>query len=193
MAPSTPDALDSLNARRSTPSRLLGEPGPDDTQFWAMLSAAVRVPDHGKLTPWRLLRIGGAQRARLGDLLVRRQLERDPQTPAAVLEKDRQRFNHAPLVLAVISTPIAGHKVPLQEQLLSAGNVCFALLHAATALGFGAQWLTGWAAYDESICTQLGLAGHEGIVGFVHIGTPQDSVPERVRPDPRELLTDWEG
>jgi nitroreductase len=193
MKPSIEAALAPLKARRSVPSRLLHEPGPDEDQLWAMLEAAVRVPDHGKLCPWRFIRIRGDARARLGGLLAERQRERDPLAPEAVVEKDRQRFNHAPLVLAVVACPVAGHKVPEQEQLLSAGSVCFALLQAAQALGFGAQWLTGWAAYDPVVTARLGLDAGERIVGFIHIGSADEPAPERLRPDPRARLSDWEG
>lgn len=189
---STPaNALETLLSRRSTPSRLLADPGPSETQLAAMLEAAVRVPDHGKLTPWRFLRIRGQARARLGDLLAARQRERDPLAPGSVVDKDRDRFNGAPLVIAVIAVIIRGHKVPEQEQLLSAGCVCLTLLHAAQALGFGAQWLTGWAAYDEVIAARLGLGPDERIVGFVHIGTAREAAPERLRPDPMQRLVDW--
>ena len=186
-------ALDALLARRSTPSRLLTGPGPDDAQLASMLQAAVHVPDHGKLTPWRFLRIRGDARARLGELLVTRQRERDPATPEAVTDKDRERFNFAPVVIAVIARITPGHKIPEQEQLLSAGCVCFSLLQAAQALGFGAQWLTGWAAYDAFIGQHLGLTTDERIVGFVHIGTAREAAPERPRPDPMTLLSDWAG
>jgi nitroreductase len=182
-----------LLARRSVPSRLLSEPGPSDEQLSALLTAAVRVPDHGKLTPWRFLRIAGDARARLGERLAERQQVRDPDAPAAVLQKDRERFLHAPLVLAVIASLVPGHKVPEQEQLLSAGCVCFALLQGAQALGFGAQWLTGWAAYDAQIGAALGLGPHERIVGFIHIGSAREQAPERPRPDPHALLGDWTG
>lgn len=124
------NALDFLNARRSVPSRLLGLPGPDAAQERAILTAALRVPDHGKLTPWRILRIQGEQRQRLGDYLVQRQLAIDPATATAVLDKDRQRFSFAPLILAVIATPVVESKVPVIEQLTSGGSVCFALLQA---------------------------------------------------------------
>lgn len=127
------NALDFLNARRSVPSRLLGLPGPDAAQERAILTAALRVPDHGKLTPWRILRIQGEQRQRLGDYLVQRQLAIDPATATAVLDKDRQRFSFAPLILAVIATPVVESKVPVIEQLTSGGSVCFALLQAAQA------------------------------------------------------------
>ena len=184
------DPLAPLLRRRSTPSRLLSGPGPDPSQLLHMLEVAVHVPDHGRLAPWRFIAIRGEQRARLGEKLALRTLERDPGAPAAVVDKDRQRFCQAPLVVVVVSRPTAGHKVPEQEQLLSGGAVCFALLQAADALGFGAQWLTGWAAYDPVIAATLGLAPTERVLGFIHIGVAADPAPERVRPDPRTLLTD---
>ena len=181
-----------LRRRRSVPSRLLGEPGPSHDQVLAMLAEAVRVPDHGKLAPWRFLRIQGPARAALGELLAARALERDPQAPAAAVEKDRQRFSHAPVVLAVVGRLTPGHKVPEQEQLLSGGAVCFALLQAAQALGFGAQWLTGWAAYDATIHRHLGMGDGEQVLGFIHVGTPTGEAPERQRPDPDALLSEWQ-
>ena len=173
------------------PSRLLGEPGPSSAQVDALLDQAVRVPDHGKLAPWRFLRIQGPARLAMGELLAARSRERDPAVPAAAVEKDRQRFSHAPLVLAVVARITQGHQVPEQEQLLSGGAVCFALLQGAQALGFGAQWLTGWAAYDPVIRARLGVAGHEAVLGFIHIGTASADAPERQRPDARGLLSDW--
>ncbi|KAA2284180.1 nitroreductase family protein [Arenimonas fontis] len=185
------DCLDFLSRRRSVPARLLGEPGPTQEQVQAMLAAAVRVPDHGKLAPWRFLCIRGDARQALGELLATRLLEREPAAAPAQLDKERQRFVHAPLVLAVVACLVPGHKVPEQEQLLSGGALCFALLQAAQALGFGAQWLTGWAAYDPAITARLGLASNERILGFIHIGTPQAEAPERPRPDPMQRLADW--
>ncbi len=184
-------SLQALDERRSTPSRQLGEPAPDDATLMAMLASAVRVPDHGKLVPFRFLRIVGDARLALGDLLAARSRERDPQAPDAAIDKDRQRFAHAPLAIAVIARLQPGHKVPEQEQLLTAGCVCFALLQAAQAHGFGAQWLTAWLAYDAKVAAHLGLAEHEQVVGFIHIGTPLVEAPERERPDPRALLQDW--
>ena len=187
----SPDAaLAGLDARRSVPSRLLGAPGPTHDQLLRMLASAVRVPDHGKLVPWRFLRIEGDTRLRLGDLLAERARELDADAPDAAVEKDRQRFSFAPTIVAVIAHPTPGHKVPEIEQLLSGGAVCFALLQAAQALGFGAQWLTGWAAYDEHVHAVLGVAAGERILGFIHVGTASEPAPERVRPDPATLLTD---
>ncbi len=187
------DLLALLDTRRSTPSRLLAGPGPDDATLQRMLQSALRVPDHGALTPWRVLLIRGEARTRLGDLLARRSRERDPDATEAVVEKDRARFQHAPVVLAVIARIQAGHRIPEQEQLLSAGCVCFSLLLAAQALGFGAQWLTGWAAYDAVVADRLGLGEGERIAGFVHIGQATQSAPERPRPDPSAVLTEWQG
>jgi len=115
----------------------------------------------------------------------------DPAAPEAMIEKDRQRFSFAPLVIAVVATPAEGHKVPVVEQLMSAGAVCFALLQAAQGLGFGAQWLTGWAAYDRVILDGLGLAAHEQLIGFIHIGSAQGEVPERQRPVLDSKLSEW--
>lgn len=184
-------ALQALDQRRSVPSVLLGEPGPDEATLLRMLASAVRVPDHGRLVPFRFLRIHGPARHALGEFLAARTLQLQPDAPAAVLDKERQRFAHAPLAVAVIARLQAGHKVPEQEQLLSAGCVCFALLQAAQALGFGAQWLTAWMAYDPAVAQVLGLGEGERIAGFVHIGTAQRPAPERERPDPRALLADW--
>ena len=180
-----------LRRRRSVPSRLLGEPGPSPAQLEALLAEAVRVPDHGKLAPWRFLRIQGPARDALGALLAARSLEISPDAPAAAVEKDRRRFSHAPLVLAVVARLTPGHKVPEQEQLLSGGAVCFALLQGAQAMGFAAQWLTGWAAYDPVVLARLGVVENEKVLGFIHIGTATGEAPERQRPDPRDLLADW--
>jgi len=184
-------SLQALDERRSTPSRQLGEPGPDEATLLQMLRSAVRVPDHGKLVPFRFLRITGAARDALGEFLAARTRERDPGAPQAALDKDRQRFSFAPLVITVIARLQPGHKVPEQEQLLTAGCVCFALLQAAQAYGFGAQWLTAWMAYDPEVAAHLGLDAHERVVGFIHIGTPRLAAPERERPDPAALLEDW--
>jgi len=175
--------LAALDARRSVPSRLLGAPGPDSGQLQQLLTSASRVPDHGKLVPWRFLLISGDTRLRLGELLAARSRERDPQASPAAIDKDRLRFSFAPVIVTVVARLTPGHKVPEQEQLLTAGSVCFALLQAAQAMGFGAQWLTGWAAYDPVIGERLGLAANERVVGFIHIGTASEDAPERDRPD----------
>ncbi|KQQ83009.1 nitroreductase [Xanthomonas sp. Leaf131] len=186
-----PYSLQALDARRSVPSKQLGEPGPEEDTLLRMLASAVRVPDHGKLVPFRFLRISGDARQALGDFLAEHTQAADPLASAASIAKERDRFNDAPLVIVVIAALRPGHKVPEQEQLLTAGSVCFALLQAAQAHGFGAQWLTGWMAYDSAVTSYLGLEPNERLVGFIHIGTPRMQIPERERPDPRALLRDW--
>lgn len=185
-------ALDVLNQRRSVPSRQLGEPGPDATELEALLSAAIRVPDHGKLVPFRLLTIRGGARQKLGAALAQIHARNEPDAPPAALEKDRDRYSFAPLIVAVIARIEANHpKVPEQEQLLSAGCVAYNLLLGAQALGFGAQWLTGWAAYDRDAANLLGLAAHERVIAFVHIGTSKEPAPERNRPALAEIIGEW--
>lgn len=188
---STTSSLEQLDARRSVPSKQLQAPGPDAVQLMRLLQSAVRVPDHGKRVPFRFLRIAGDARHALGELLVVRARELDSNVSDAALDRDRHRFAHAPVVIAVIAAQGEDDKIPRQERLLSAGCVCFALLQAAQAGGFGAQWLTGWPAYDDSIRARLGVASDEVVAGFIHIGTPRMLAPERDRPDPRALLGDW--
>lgn len=185
-----PSSLALLTSRHSTPSRQLGEPAPDAATLAQLLTAAVRVPDHGKLVPFRLLRIEGDARLALGEFLAARSAQRNPGADA-LIEKDRARFAHAPLIITVIARPQVHPKVPEWEQLLTAGSVCLNLLHAAHALGFGAQWLTAWMAEDRAVASHLGLDDQERIVGFIHIGTPKMAVPDRDRPDVADLLTDW--
>jgi nitroreductase len=183
------DLIDLIDSRRSTPARQLGEPGPTAAQLERLLGAAIRVPDHGKLAPWRLVTITGDMRIALGEKLAQIHQRIEPDIAPALLTKDRERFSFAPLVVAVIARIDEQHpKIPAQEQLLSAGCVAYNLLLGAQALGFGAQWLTGWAAYDADVAALFGLAAHERIIAFVHIGTPKESAPERLRPALRDVV-----
>ena len=185
-------SLEPLRQRRSVPSRLLAEPGPDATQLRQLLEAAIRVPDHGRLLPYRLLLLRGGARARLGEALARIHAQKESGLPESVLEKDRSRFTRAPLVVIVIARIDEAHrKIPAQEQLLSAGCVAYNLLLGAQALGFGAQWLTGWPAYDAQAATLLGLAPGERVIAFVHIGSVSQPAPERPRPALADLVSEW--
>lgn len=179
-----------LSERRSVPARQLGEPGPDPDQLLRILTSAVRVPDHGKRVPFRFLRIQGDVRLALGERLAALTRSRDPDAGDGAIEKDRGRFGHAPLVIAVVARLGPDEKIPESERFSSASCVCFALLQAAQAEGFGAQWLTGWPAYDREVLGWLGLDANEKIAGFIHVGTPRLEAPERDRPDPLELMQD---
>lgn len=180
-----------LDARRSVPAKQLGPPGPDGATLLRMLQSAVRVPDHGKRVPFRFLRIAGEARIALGERLAGLTRARNPAAADAAIDKDRQRFAHAPVVVAVVARLGPDGKIPESERFSTAACVCFALLQAAQGCGFGAQWLTGWPAYDLDVLRLLGLQDHERIAGFIHIGTPKLDAPERERPDPRTLLQDW--
>ncbi len=183
-------SLEFLNQRLSVPSRQLGEPGPQGEQLDALLSAAIRVPDHGRLTPWRLRLIRGDARRAFGERLAQIHA-RDPDVAEKALLKDRERYLAAPLIVVVIAHVLEGHKIPPQEQILSAGCVAYNLLLGAQALGFGAQWLTGWAAYDRDVAELLGLEAGQRVVGFVHIGTPVEEASEHPRASLEEVRGEW--
>lgn len=185
------DALAALDMRRSVPPKQLTEPGPDDATLLRMLRSAVRVPDHGKRVPFRFIRFRDDARHAFGQRLAARALERDPNASDASIEKDRMRFSYAPVIVAVVARLGPDDKIPESERFSTASSVCFALLQAAQALGFGAIWLTGWLAYDDEVRRWLGLDAHERIAGYLHIGTPKLETPERDRPDPRALTRDW--
>jgi nitroreductase len=156
-----------------------------------MLQSAVRVPDHGKRVPFRFLSFSGDARHAFGERLAARRKALDPNASDAVIDKDRNRFSYAPLIVAVIANLGPDEKIPESERFSSASCACFALLQAAQAMGFAAIWLTGWLAYDDEVRKWLALGEFERVVGFIHIGTPKLDVPERDRPDPRDLLSTW--
>lgn len=170
----------------------LAEPGPDDATLRMMLTIAGRVPDHGKLAPWRFILYPAASRQSAVDMLCAIAAKHEDPKEAAFRAEKAKGFAAAPLVVGIASNPDPEHpKIPLWEQQLSAGAVAMNLLHAAAAAGFGAQWLTGWYAYDREAMTGLGLREGERVVGFVHIGTPTMPPTERDRPDIGALTTIW--
>ena len=169
----------------------LGEPGPTPDELEQILRIGTRVPDHGKITPWRLVIIEGEDRARAGEKLARIMEQANPKLDASSLEAERKRFLPAPLTIGVISSPQPHPKVPQLEQLLSAGNVAFNLLHAAHALGFAASWVTRWYAFDAEASAMLGARKDEQFVGFIHIGTPTATIEDRPRPDLESIVTRW--
>jgi nitroreductase len=185
------DALTLLQQRHSVPSRQLGEPAPDEASLHALLEAAIRVPDHGKLVPFRLIRLQGEAKLRFGEQLAAIAIRNHPELSEAKREKEHLRYTFAPLAIVVVACLQADSKIPEIEQKLCAGNVAYNILLGAYALGHGAQWLTGWAAYDREVAAILGLAEYEHVVAFVHLGTPQMEVPDRDRPALTDLLSTW--
>jgi nitroreductase len=187
------DSLSRLQQRRSVPARWLGEPGPSEQDIETLLTVAARVPDHGKLVPWRFILIQGEPRHRLGEILAAAFQADNPDASAEQVAAERERFAQAPLVVAVVSRVVPHVKIPDWEQILSAGAVCMNLLNAATALGFGAVWLTGWAAFDRRVLDALGLSPNERIAGFIHIGTAEQQQTDRPRPNLADIVTRFQA
>lgn len=183
-APRSPEALRFLARRRSLPVRNHTEPGPSDAELEHLLTIGLRVPDHGKLEPWRLVVLTGEARRRVGAVIRDVFAERNPDASAGTLELEAGRLARAPLVIAVLSSPVESRKIPEWEQILSAGALCHQLLLAANALGYAAQWLTEWYAYEPRVLEALGGRDGERIAGFVHVGTPAVPAEERARPNP---------
>jgi nitroreductase len=183
--------LDYLLSRRSVGIAFLKEPGPNAVELEQILTIGTRVPDHGKITPWRLVLIEGEARQQAGERLADIAARNNPGLDAASLDIERQRFLPAPLTIGVISSPQDHPKVPEFEQLLSAGNVAFNLLHAAHALGFAASWVTRWYAFDPEAAAMLGARAGERFVGFVHIGTPTAAIEDRPRPALSDVVSRW--
>jgi nitroreductase len=184
----SPDVLDFLARRRSASALTLQAPAPSPAQLADLLRLAARVPDHGKLSPWRFLILQGDDKATFAAALDGLARTRGDERAAMKLGK----LKAPPLAVAVISSPKAG-EIPEWEQLLSAGAVCTQLLIAAQAMGYGANWITDWYAYDRDALTLLGLAEQERVAGYVFIGTPKEAPLERQRADVATLTQHWTG
>jgi nitroreductase len=182
-----------LKTRRSASPKAMSEPGPTPEQLKDILTAAVRVPDHGKLTPWRFILFEGEARVRFGDAMAARWWELHPEHGEDAVKFARGFFLRAPTVVAVISAAAPHPKIPVWEQTLSAAAVCQTMLLAATALGVGCAWNTDWIAYDEGMARVMELSPHEKVAGFIYLGTPTAPLEDRPRPDPMSLLTRWAG
>lgn len=183
-----PEAFAFLSRRRSRPAKLFTLPVPDDDALRAILSAALRVPDHGKLEPWRLQVIRGPAFARLANLAEARAQELGGD--AVMVEKGRGQYDRGLLAVVVISSPKAVEKIPLAEQRSSAAALCMNLLNAAEAAGWGANWLSGWPSQDPVFAERaFGCTGEELVTGIVHIATPPADAPDRPRPDIDRLVT----
>jgi nitroreductase len=181
--------FDYLSTRRSIPALQMVEPGPDKATITSIMTLASRVPDHGKLAPWRFIVYRGDVRTRLGEQLLALALQRNPDLSADLQTVERERLVRAPVVIAVVSRAAPHVKIPVWEQELSAGAVCLNLFMAANAHGFAANWLSEWIAYDEESKTILGVKPEEKVAGFLYIGSTSFPQTDRPRPDLQEIVT----
>jgi nitroreductase len=184
--------IDYLEVRRSIPAFQMAEPGPDKSEIEDILRVASRVPDHGKIAPWRFIVYRGTERERIGAELLKLALEAKPELSDEMIQVERARFTRAPVVVAVVSTAAPHFKIPEWEQLMSAGALCLNLLISANAHGYVSNWLTEWFAYDERAYPLLGINAGEKVAGFIHIGSTTFPVTERPRPELSETVT-WVG
>jgi nitroreductase len=181
--------LDLLRTRRSVAPHLLGEPGPTPAELEELLTIAARVPDHGRLNPWRFLVIAGEARARAGEAIAAAFVADQPQADATRVEQERNRLSRAPTVVAIVSRARPHVKIPEWEQVLSAGAVAMTLVIAANAMRFATSWLTEWYSFDRRVLDALGLEPDERIAGFVHIGRALEPPVERARPALADVVT----
>jgi nitroreductase len=186
-----PQTLDLLRSRRSGSAKTMSGPGPDRMQIDTLLACASRVPDHGKLAPWRFILFSGEARARFGNVLAEAVRKSDPTVSDERLRQERNRFLRAPVVIGVVSRIRKGVPIPEWEQILSAGASCQTLLLAAHAMGFVANWITEWYAYDPHVRAHLQLAEEERMAGFIYIGHPAEPLVDRPRPALETIVTEY--
>jgi nitroreductase len=184
-----PDALELLKIRRSVKPREMTGPGPSPTELDTILTIGARVPDHGKMAPWRFIVFEGDARARAGEIIAKVFADKNPNAAPTDVDTEKRRLMDAPLVIAVVSFTRPHPKVPAWEQELSAGASAMNIVTAATALGYGAAWLTGWFAFDRDVLDGLGLKSDEKLAGFIHIGTPSKPSEDRPRPALADIVT----
>jgi len=185
------DALELLKTRKSISAPFLSEPAPNEAQLAEIFTIASRVPDHGKLAPWRFIVFQGAARSEAGEALAALYQRHHPEADGKRLEEERLRLARAPLVVAVVSKAAPHPKIPEFEQLLSGANAAMNLELAVHALGFAAQWTTEWVAYDEEAGHILGLKPGERLIGLIHIGTSTVPPVDRPRPPLAEIVSYW--
>ncbi len=176
------DALDLLLKRESAAK--LSEPGPTQAQLELMLQAAVRAPDHGRLRPWAFVVVPADRRERFGEIMAQSLQRRKPDASPEMVQREKQKALRAPTILVVAARPKSTERIPEIEQVLSAGAAAQNIMLAAYALGFGAMWRTGDAAYDDGVKTALGLMPSDKIVGFIYLGTPQAAPAPAPAPRP---------
>lgn len=182
-------AIDLLTTRRSIKPVEMTGPGPSPADLETILTIGARVPDHGKLTPWRFIVFEGEARVRAGDIIAGVFARKNPQAAPAEVEVERKRLTDAPLVIGVVSLTRPHPKVPAWEQELSAGASAMNIVTAATALGYGACWLTGWFAFDRDVLAGFGLKPEEKLVGLIHVGNVAKPSEDRPRPALSDIVT----
>jgi nitroreductase len=175
--------------RRSVKPREMSGPGPSPTELETILTIGARVPDHGKLTPWRFIVFEGDARVRAGEVIAKVFAQKNPHAAPADIDTEKHRLMDAPLVIGVVSFTRPHPKVPPWEQELSAGASAMNIVTAASALGYGACWLTGWFAFDRDVLDGLGLKADEKLAGFIHIGTQTKPSEDRPRPSLADIVT----
>jgi nitroreductase len=183
------DAIELLQTRRSVKPREMTPPGPSAAELETILTIGARVPDHGKLAPWRFIVFEGDARERAGEVIAKVFTQKNPNASATDIEIEKRRLTDAPLVIGVVSFTRPHPKVPAWEQELSAGASAMNMVTAATALGYGACWLTGWFAFDRDVLEGFGLKADEKFAGFIHIGTPSKPSTDRPRPPLSDIVT----
>jgi nitroreductase len=188
-----PDALELLKSRRSVKPMELTAPGPTPAEIETLLTVASRVPDHGKLTPWRFIVFEGEARLKAGDKIAAIFRTSHPEATSDQIAFERNRLARAPLVIAVVSRAAPHAKIPEWEQVLSSGACTMNLVVAAHAMGYATTWITEWYAYDRAVLDALGLAPNEKIAGFVHIGHPAKPPEDRPRPALADIVTHFES
>ena len=183
-----PQTMDLLLSRRSGSAKTMKGPGPNADQLRKILAAGIRVPDHGKLTPWRFIVFEGEGRARMGAILAETIAGERDTSPERV-EQERNRFMRAPIVIGVVSRVREQIPIPVWEQQLSAGAVCMTIVMAAHAMGFVANWITEWCAYHPQVLAKVGLKPTERIAGYIYIGQPVEPLEDRPRPPVDSITT----
>ena len=184
--------VDALLNRRSTMVKDIDpNNGPSDEELLDILKVATRVPDHGKINPWRFVKFSGDARRKLGVKMADIYRAKHPEMDENHYEMESARFERAHTILLLISSPIPHPKAPEFEQLMSAGGLGFAINLAANAFGYAATWLTEWVAFDDDIKPLFNMTENEKIIGFFFIGKPKNAPTERERPNVSELLSEW--
>jgi nitroreductase len=187
------ETIELLTTRQSIGADFMTGPGPSDEDLRKILSAGLRVPDHGRLFPWRIQVLRKDAQAKLAEVYVARYRHLNPEARDNQVEHERRRPQRAPVLLVVSNRLQPGHKIPVLEQTLSGGALCMNILNAAHALGYVAQWVTGWPAYDAEIQRALGVPEGSQIIGFIHIGSPAGPPKERIRATLSEVVSEWGG